>query len=138
MGLDMYLLKGNNKIDTKSRSFQEAFSWEEVGLTVVGYWRKVNAIHNWLVTNVQAGEDDCDYYPVERENLLELLGICKEVKENHKLAPELLPTCDGFFFGNTEYDEWYFRGIKETIEILNTVLENTDFKNEKIIYTSSW
>lgn len=138
MGLDMYLLKGSNNTDTKSRSFQEAFSWEEVGLTVVGYWRKANAVHNWFVTNVQDDEDDCDYYPVEKNQLLELLGICKEVKENHKLAPELLPTCEGFFFGSTEYNEWYFQNIEETIEILNTILENTDFKNEKIIYTSSW
>lgn len=138
MGLDMYLLKGNKKVDTKSRAFEEACSWKEAGLTEIGYWRKVNSVHNWFVDNVQAGEDDCDYYPVEREQLLELLGICKEVKENPELASELLPTCDGFFFGSTKYDEWYFQDIEETIQILNTVLENTDFENEKIIYTSSW
>ena len=44
----------------------------------------------------------------------------------------------GFFFGGTEYDEYYFEDIKDTIEIIKNVLETTDFDKEMIYYVSSW
>lgn len=53
-------------------------------------------------------------------------------------AMELLPCQSGFFFGSTEYDEYYMRDINSTIEILEKVLESTDFEHEVIIYSSSW
>lgn len=54
------------------------------------------------------------------------------------LAEELLPTCSGFFFGGTDYDEWYVDNIKRTIDIINEVLETTDFDTEMLYYCSSW
>ena len=50
----------------------------------------------------------------------------------------LLPTQGGFFFGCTDYDDWYMRGIEDTIDILTKVLETTDFEKEMIYYRSSW
>lgn len=50
----------------------------------------------------------------------------------------LLPTQGGFFFGCTDYDGWYMRGIEDTIDILTKVLETTDFEKEMIYYRSSW
>jgi len=49
-----------------------------------------------------------------------------------------LPTQAGFFFGGTKYDEYYFEGIQDTIEILQTVLKETDFEESVITYQSSW
>ena len=57
---------------------------------------------------------------------------------NPEVAAELLPTQDGFFFGSTEYDQWYMADIEETIEILTKALETTDFDREMVVYTSSW
>lgn len=54
------------------------------------------------------------------------------------VAEELLPTCSGFFFGGTDYDEWYVESIRETIEMINVILDTTDFDNEMIYYVSSW
>ena len=61
----------------------------------------------------------------------------KYVKDD-SVARMLLPTTSGFFFGGTDYDEWYVKDIKNTIDIITEVLENTDFENEMICYTSSW
>jgi hypothetical protein len=61
-----------------------------------------------------------------------------EYIENPGLAEELLPTQDGFFFGGTNYDQWYMRDITDTIDILANVLETTDFDREMITYRSSW
>jgi hypothetical protein len=103
----------------------------------VGYWRKSNQIHQWFVDNVQGGEDDCREYHVEREQLRELINLCKQVAENHDLAEELLPSQGGFFFGSTDYDEWYFGDIEETITMLEGVLKETP-ENWDFYYQSSW
>lgn len=101
----------------------------------VGYWRKANQIHNWFVENVQNGEDNCGDYYVDKDQLQELLDLCKKVDNDHSLAEALLPSASGFFFGSTEYDEWYFKDIEATIQILEEALENS---NGAYYYTSSW
>lgn len=88
----------------------------------VAYWRKANHIHQWFVENVQDGEDDCRPYYVETDKLRELLATCEKVLENHDLAEELLPTRAGFFFGSTEYDEYYFEAVKYTADALREEL----------------
>lgn len=60
------------------------------------------------------------------------------VIEDSTVAERLLPTTCGFFFGGTNYDEWYVNDLKETIEIIDKVLEETDFETQMIYYVSSW
>lgn len=90
----------------------------------VGYWRKANAIHKWFVNNCFTG-DYKDYHgnpiKVTYEQLIELRNLCKEVLEDHDKAPKLLPTQDGFFFGSTEYDEWYFEDLEYTIDLIDAI-----------------
>ena len=57
---------------------------------------------------------------------------------NPEDAENLLPTQDGFFFGSTNYDQWYMQDIIDTIDILTKALETTDFDREMITYSSSW
>lgn len=61
-----------------------------------------------------------------------------EIITNSEICEELLPTQAGFFFGSTEYDNYYLEDIRYTLEQINKVLESTDFKNYKLYYTSSW
>lgn len=190
MGLDMFLDKCNRKawgykdmdidqikVDMPALYEElkplivmrgEYHPWESF-FTEVGYWRKANAIHKWFVDNVQDGIDDCAYYEVSKEQLEELLDICKTIKksskmkkgkiqngttlkdgewvpimedgayiENPEVAAKLLPTQSGFFFGSTEYDEWYMQDITDTIAILTKAIETTDFDREMVVYSASW
>ena len=57
---------------------------------------------------------------------------------NPEIAEELLPTQDGFFFGSTEYDQWYMEDIDDTIDILTNALKTVDFDREMVVYSSSW
>ncbi len=99
-----------------------------------GYWRKANAIHQWFVKNVQDDKDDCGRYYVTPDDLTELLGLVNQVMADHSKAAELLPTTSGFFFGSTEYDDWYFKDLKLTKEILEKALATPgDYS-----YHSSW
>ena len=102
----------------------------------VAQWRKQNAIHHWFVSNCQNGEDDCRSTHVGREQLEELRNLCREVLADPTLADELLPTSNGFFFGSTDYSEWYIEGLTytaDTIDKLFTMPNDWDFE-----YSSSW
>lgn len=57
---------------------------------------------------------------------------------NQELCKWLLPTQDGFFFGETEYDHWYIEDVRYTYETVNQILDSWDFKNGVIYYQSSW
>jgi hypothetical protein len=152
MGLDMYLYKKNymrqgdfykpefvnevivktgGEIDTKIKPERIKYIVEEVG-----YWRKANQIHKWFVDNVQNGIDECQSSYVSRESLEELLELCKQVRDDNSKAEELLPSASGFFFGGTEYDEWYFNDINHTIEIIEECL--ADEGADDFEYSSSW
>ena len=61
-----------------------------------------------------------------------------EFIENPEIAEEYLPTQGGFFFGGTDYDQYYMEDIESTIEILTNVLAETDFDKQMIAYHSSW
>jgi hypothetical protein len=101
----------------------------------IGYWRKANQIHSWFVENVQNGVDNCGEYCVSKGQLEDLLEICKKIQSDNSLAEELLPTANGFFFGGTDYDEWYYKDIENTIEILEEALSDT---TADYYYSSSW
>ena len=102
----------------------------------VGYWRKANQIHAWFVENVQKGEDNCHEYYVDREQLKELLDLCKETLETKNA--ELLPPQSGFFFGSTDIDEYYWSDIEHTIEMLESVLNDRALDKFDFQYQSSW
>ena len=142
MGLDMYLNAKryvskhfNAGDEAVARAIQEQFPelagktgrWGDDSpvkeVTVeAGYWRKANAIHQWFVKNVQEGEDDCRPYYVGREQLEELREVCKRVLAFRHLAVELLPAQSGFFFGSTDYDDWYYQDLEQTVAIIDDVL----------------
>ena len=104
----------------------------------VGYWRKANAIHRWFVKNVQNGTDDCGTYVVSQEQLEELKALCEDVLNDKVSALKALPTTSGFFFGSTAYDEYYIQDLHSTVEIINQVLETTDWDTQTVCYQSSW
>jgi hypothetical protein len=150
MGLDMYLTAKRYVSDYSAedqvigteimRHFPELAAdqtIQEVSVRV-GYWRKANAIHKWFVDNVQDGTDDCGNYHVTREALEELKALCERVLGFRHLAVEQLPTTEGFFFGNTDYDEYYFHSVEHTLKIVDSALKLVDSKNWDIEYHSSW
>ncbi len=131
----------------------------------VGYWRKFNALHNWFVQNCQSGEDNCQESYVSREQLEELVITLHEVQNILETAPkkkvqvengwsngeksfveieviedsekldDLFPTSSGFFFGGTEYDEYYQQQVSETIEMITDLLKE---EGGDYYYQASW
>jgi hypothetical protein len=156
MGLDMYLSAKRyisrhfNEGDSERQAAIQKLFPELAGMTghwgddspvkevrvEAGYWRKANAIHDWFVKNCQGGTDDCGDYRVGRDELQTLRELCQQVLSERDRAGELLPTTQGFFFGSTDYDEYYFQDLEATCEIIDRCLalpENWDFE-----YHSGW
>ena len=104
----------------------------------VGYWRKANQIHNFFVQKCADGIDHCQTIYVYPEKLRELLNLCKQVLDDHSKAKELLPTTSGFFFGSTEYDEYYFEDIEYTIKLLEPIVAKVEeFEEAWKVYDSA-
>ena len=115
----------------------------------VGYWRKANAIHNWFVQNVQGDRDECQKSYVSAQDLRDLREACQavlatknnslvsvsEVAEDVCLAPRA-----GFFFGSTEYDEYYFDDLEYTVKMIDRLENSGVFDNAwtDIEYQASW
>ena len=83
------------------------------------------------------GEDNCQPIYVPRSSLIDLKITCEEVLADHSRAEELLPTGAGFFFGSTEYDEWYFHGVEKTVEIVSKLIEDVP-EGWAFEYQASW
>jgi hypothetical protein len=152
MGLDMYLTK---KYYVQNWQHTTPENKHEITITKGGLataiptdkiinieteeirWRKANAIHQWFVDNVQDGVDNCGDSYVDRGELRNLLGVIETVLKDHSKASELLPTTEGFFFGGTEYDEYYFAELEHTQKQLSLLLVS-DTGEGDFYYNSSW
>lgn len=154
MGLDMYLSskrymsKYFDPADTdKIEKINEIFGVEgiedgdygaqEVTFRVA-YWRKANAIHKWFVDKCQEGIDECQETWLSREQLQELVDTCKIVLGDMSRADELLPSASGFFFGGTDYDDWYKGDLEYTVERIEKILADPAFAKSEFYYQSSW
>ena len=146
MGLDMYL-KGKRYLSeynevTKPLKTKVNEALQGPGFLPVNqveaeamYWRKANAIHDWFVQNCQGGVDECQETAVDRDQLRALLYVCKEVGATKN--PNLLPAAQGFFFGNTDYNDYYYDTIAHTAARLELLLSE-EYKDWDFYYQSSW
>lgn len=157
MGLDMYLIK-RRKNDAKDNSFNEVAYWRKAnqihkwfvdhvqdGVDDCGYYKvSVEQLRDLLATcrdvinmaNTTQEEMDGGLEKIDGEwKQTKMMG---RIIHNEDEIAAILPTGAGFFFGSTEYNEWYLRDIEETIEQLEEVLFSTDFTKDEILYTSSW
>lgn len=119
MGLDIYLTK-------KKRS-------------EIGYFRKVNFLVKFFEDKGFDVENQTPF-EISKEQAKELLERCKEVLKDNSKGQELLPTMDGFFFGSTDYDEYYYEDVKEVKNYIEkTLLPEFDaLKDDESIYFETW
>ena len=104
----------------------------------IWYGRKENHIHQWVI-------DTCEVTNIEGTNLQyieinpdKLLGDLTTVIKHPSTADDILPTRSGFFFGDTEYDEYYFDSLTSLQEILLLDKNSGYFDNCSYFYWSWW
>lgn len=154
-------VRRNNKIRKDIKPERISYIVEQIA-----YWRKFNALHSWFVRACGDGEDNCRPIYVDKSSFIELLDDLKKVKESLDKSPkkmvsvevgwrggekvfedvevfedtsvaeELLPTTSGFFFGDTEYNKWYYDAVVSTIPIIEEVI--ADETDSSYYYEASW
>lgn len=132
MGLDMFLFKIKKGCNPKEN---------EGKIGEIAYWRKANAVRRWFVDNCGYNENsNCEYFEIDKNDIYALLRDAIDVYNKHdaEYSARILPTSMGFFFGDTEYDEWYYDNIGNTIRQLSEVLTTVDWEEEDVYYYEWW
>ncbi len=153
MGLDMYLSSTKGTWDQEriskhgwerrqayqtspeaGEAFDEKQSIEETGL---GYWRKHSDLHGYFqklyydLTPVeyQAESFNCEYLVLDREMIYDIIDKAKQQLAGQDAFEE----ARGFFWGESMPEDW-----EDTIDIFERVLNQVDFENETVLYSSWW
>lgn len=99
------------------------------------YFSKSNFIYAYFQNNLN---DECCF--CDKNELNRLIYVCKDVlahKNNVQYAEEHLPTCSGFFFDDTDYDEWYWKNVEDCIKQLSKVYKKMD-DDDMLFCVFSW
>ena len=105
----------------------------------VAYFRKVNFLLPYF-----GYEENCSEIVIDKCEVEELIDDCKRVlgakdtDDAESVADELLPTEEGFFFGNTDYDEWYFNDVQGVMDKFTEILNDFDFDENVLIMNCWW
>jgi len=132
--------------------------------SMVGYWRKANAIHGWIIDRCGKGVDECQPIYLSDDDLLNLKNdsikaLANPDREyqitNNKVFYQLcdylntlekpitvdnyenpLKPVEGFFFGGDELSDYYYEQLEYTIDLISSLLEND--QELGFIYQASW
>lgn len=97
------------------------------------YFRKVNFIYKYFQYKLE--DEQCF---IEKEDLLDIIERCEKVLADDTQAEELLPTQCGFFFGSTDYDDYYFDNVADCKKQMEHLLEDFDDNTDIIYVVMSW
>lgn len=134
MGLDIWVYVGENKEKIKRDEFQREY-----------YYRKVNFLFDFFAKNVEEIKNYNDINEVNArdielniEIIKKLVESCEEVLKDHSKASTLLPTCKGFFFGNTEYNGNYFDDVEHVLSDMEDLLRFMKDNPDSVIIYHPW
>lgn len=135
LGFDYYnnkLIKILSPTDAKNVLDKETNNYIEAE---DAYFRKVNFIYAFFQSVLV---DECCV--VDKTKIQQLIDVCKDVLE-HKgdedYADEHLPTMGGFFFGNTDYNDWYWNDVKDCLKKM-TKLHKSLKDDDLVFWYFSW
>ena len=107
-------------------TLDELYNNVELVYDELAYYRKVNFLYRYFSDYMDANGIMAvvDKYAIE-----DVIERCKEVLADNSKAEELLPTVDGFFFGSTEYDKYYFKEVAQVLKDFEKILQEYDMEN---------
>lgn len=129
MGLDINVTKiAKSMVKTNTNSWKD---YEKLidelndidceNFEFLAYFRKVNFLFEFFSGSLNEDETTA---VITRWEMEELIEKCEFVLNNRDKASEILPTCDGFFFGSLDYDDYYFESVAKVLLSFQVILEN--------------
>ena len=147
--LTPYQWKYEKMLEGAPKTFEEVKEWWDKFVSCYypnedAYFRKVNFIYQYFRNKL---DDECCF--VTKADLEDLISRLSEVNNSwnkRKVASKgvlakaktLLPTTSGFFFGSTDYDEWYFEDVKDALKQFKHLLKDFDEETDCIYVVMSW
>ena len=161
MGLDMYLIR--RKKDIKNKDYwdfdKEDIYWRKANAIHKFFCDNGKEIEEQVIykiskENLQELLDKCkevlDKAIIKEGKIQNGSTINKETGEwvpimedgkyivNEEEIEAILPTQSGFFFGSTNYDEYYLEDIEYTKKEVGFFLETMNFDEYDCYYLASW
>lgn len=97
--------------------------FDKVTTDNIAYFRKANFLIPYFETFYNIEEIyNLQSITIDLEGVEELISRCEEVLKCPELAEDLLPTQEGFFFGSTEYDKYYFNQVRDVLETMTNIV----------------
>ncbi|HAK5377245.1 TPA: hypothetical protein H1V70_004672 [Salmonella enterica] len=125
MGLDLYFIKRPTDATTSHKEQDEA----------IRYYRKFNALLNWIDANV--GEvRNCTDIPMTRQDMEKLQAILYRLTPDN--CHDLFPTTEGFFFGSQDYDNNYWSDVADLKLFVRQQLASFDFSTHRLYFHAWW
>lgn len=95
--------------------------------------------HHAINSSILSYQEILKVYKDNKKKRMEILENMDALWKNFaKIAQENLPTTSGFFFGNTEYNEWYINDLTEIVNVFEKILDSTDFDIDQILMYCWW
>jgi len=126
MGLDISVIKIHVDQEDQNKTEEEIYNTKP-GEEIL-YYRKVNFLVPFFEDSVLQEEVGFILSSVYKYKVKDLIDSCEKVLKNRKKASEILPTEEGFFFGSTEYDDYYFECVQEVLNNFKELLK--DFEED--------
>lgn len=100
------------------------------------YFRKVNFLYKYFEDTMV----DEWYAPVTTADLEDIIERCDRIlkDKDEETAHAELPTQSGFFFGSTDYDDWYFHDVKDCKKQLKRFLKLMQKNGDNAYIIFSW
>lgn len=95
------------------------------------YFCKVNCLYGYALDSDLFEDDGC-LATFDHDNMVDILDRAKEIlsqptkEEQLEKGEELLPTQSGFFFGSTDYNDYYLRDIEEVRDKFEVMVKEWD------------
>lgn len=117
------------------QKFCNEYNWEYYCMPLDGYFRKVNCIYAYFADRLD--DEKCI---VTKDDLEDIMTRAIKVLKAHdeEVSEQLLPTCSGFFFGSTDYDEYYYEKVAYILEVFGKLLNNWTDDEDLVYVAMSW
>lgn len=135
MGLDIYFYKVRKDDADAITNTREVFDLINNGVDCA-YFRKANFIYAYFAHLIDSNTECCIVNKDEIESLFDACGLVLERQNEEGFAKSVLPTCPGFFFGSTDYDEWYYKKVESCYEQMKIILDEWDNRDVIVIWFS--
>jgi hypothetical protein len=98
------------------------------------YYRKVNFLYAYFADRLE--NEQC---LVTRHDVEDIIDRANKVLLAHddSVSMELLPTQCGFFFGSTDYDDWYFADVKDCLTQMKKLNKSLN-QDDLVMWEFSW